>query len=65
MLTALAASKAIVENGTRAWTIINDLAQRERTGESAADNAVLMLNAREVIDKSGTPAIFNHPRFAC
>jgi hypothetical protein len=30
----------------RAWTIINDLAQRDRTGESVGENAVLVLNAK-------------------
>jgi hypothetical protein len=46
MLTALAASKATVVKEMRAWTIINDLAQRDKTGESVGENAALMLNAR-------------------
>jgi hypothetical protein len=46
MLTARAASKATVANEMSAWTIINDLAHEERTGESVGEKAVLVLNAR-------------------
>lgn len=46
MLTARAAGKATVASEMSAWTIINDLAQGERTGESVGEKAVLMLKAR-------------------
>jgi hypothetical protein len=46
MLTARAASRATVANEMRAWIIINDFAQGERTGESVGEKAVLVLKAR-------------------
>ena len=46
MLTARAANNAKVANEIDAWIIINTLAQRDRTGASVGENAVLVLNAR-------------------
>ena len=43
MFTALAASRATVASEMSAWTIINDLAQGESTGESVGEKAVLVL----------------------
>jgi hypothetical protein len=45
MLMARAASSATVANEISACTIISTFAQRESTGESVGENAVLVLNA--------------------
>ena len=47
MLTARAASKARVAREMLDWIIMSTLAQRERTGESVGEKAVLVLNARK------------------
>ena len=47
MLTARAASRARVAREMLDWIIISPLAQRESTGESVGENAVLVLNARK------------------
>jgi len=46
MLTARAASKATVVKDMMDCTIIMPLAQRDSTGTSVGENAVLVLNAR-------------------
>ena len=46
ILTARAASKARVVSEMLDWIIMSTLAQRERTGESVGENAVLVLKAR-------------------
>jgi hypothetical protein len=46
MFTALAANTATVANEIKACTIIMTFAQRERTGVSVGENAVLVVNAR-------------------
>ena len=46
MFTARAASKARVAREMVDWIIISTLAQRESTGESVGEKAVLVLNAR-------------------
>ena len=46
MLTARAAISATVASDIDACTIIINFAQRERTGTSVGENAVLVLNAR-------------------
>ncbi len=47
MLTARAASKARVAREMLDWVIMSTLAQRESTGESVGEKAVLVLNARK------------------
>jgi hypothetical protein len=44
-LTARAASNTTTINEIMAWSIISSLAQRESTGTSVGDNAVLVLKA--------------------
>lgn len=46
ILIARAASSATVAKEIVAWIIMASLAQRERTGESVGEKAVLVLNAR-------------------
>ena len=46
IFTARAASRARVAREMEDWIIINTFAQRESTGESVGENAVLVLNAR-------------------
>ena len=47
MLTARAARIAIVVSEIRDWIIISTLAQREITGTSVGENAVLVLKTRD------------------
>jgi len=47
MLTARAARSATVASEMRDWIIMRSLAQRERTGESVGEKAVLVLKARK------------------
>lgn len=46
MFTARAARSATVANEIKACTIIRPFAQRDKTGESVGENAVLVLKAR-------------------
>ena len=56
IFTARAAIRATVIRDIDACTIIISLAQRERTGTSVGEKAVLVLNARnKIIYKPGTP----------
>ena len=45
MLTARAARRTTVAKEMRAWIIMRTLAQRERTGQSVGEKAVLVLKA--------------------
>jgi hypothetical protein len=47
ILMARAASNTMIVSEVGAWSIINSLAQRESTGTSVGDNAVLVLNGRK------------------
>ena len=47
MFTARAARSEIVASEMSAWSIISSLAQRDSTGTSVGENAVLVLKARK------------------
>ena len=47
MFTALAASNAMIVSEIRACSIMPSFAQRDKTGVSVGENAVLVLKARK------------------